>query len=59
VTYLYSVSLRTHKIIVYQGDQRFEWQLPNSDKMSTSWRGKHQDGAFGKREVAEIIQDKT
>lgn len=57
VKYLYVVSLSTHKIVVYQGDQRFEWPLPEPDGTpNTSWRGKHGDGAFGKREIAEIIR---
>jgi hypothetical protein len=56
VEYLYAVSLSTHKIVVYQGDQRFEWLLPEPDaEPSTSWRGKHGDGGFGKREIAKII----
>ncbi len=53
VTYLYAVSLCTHKMIVYQGDQRFEWSLSEG---GNTWRGKHGDGAFGKREVADIIR---
>ena len=57
VTYLYAVSLRTYKVIVYQGDRRFEWSLPECDgTLAPAWRGKHGDGAFGKREVAEIIR---
>jgi len=57
VEYRYAVSLSTHKIVVYQGDQRFEWSLPEPCEVSSaSWRGKNSDGAFGKREVAEIIR---
>ena len=59
VTYLYAVSLRTHKVIVYQGDHRFEWSLPECDGTPDTWRGKHGDGAFGKHEVAEIIHTHT
>jgi len=51
---LYAVSLGTYKVVVYRGDKRFEWSLPEPG--STSWRGKHGDGAFGKREIAEIIR---
>jgi len=57
VRYLYVVSLSANKIVVYQGDRRFEWLLPEPDGTpSTSWRGKHMDGAFGKREIAKIIR---
>ena len=50
----YAVSLASQKLFLYGSDgKRHEIPLPKND--SKSWRGKHGDGSWGKREVAALM----
>ena len=56
VEYQYSVSLNTNSLIVYSDDIRSVYTLTPTN--TTTWRGKHGDGGYGKREIAQIIREK-
>ena len=54
VEYQYAVSLTANILIVYKGAIRHMLDLTTGD--TTTWRGKHRDGAYGRKEVAEVIR---
>lgn len=54
IDYLYSVSAKS--LIVYNHDQRIVIPLDPS-VIGLSWRGKHEDRGFGKRQVAAMIRN--
>lgn len=59
ILFQYAVSLAQHKLIFYvESDPiKFVTDLV-PDNNSTSWRGIHGDGGWGKREVAKLIRYK-
>lgn len=50
----YCVSLKTNKVIFYSEAEKFEFPLLVLPDANPSWRGKHDAGGYGKRQVASL-----